>query len=178
MIKKVLVFLLFVLITPIISGVYGIIHDQITCTISPEYYTKFKFHQFGIDYLYIHSGEIPLREGAAIVGFMATWWVGIPIGLAIGIMSLFFKANSITYGFKSILIVFFTAILMGVVGYLVSYFFLDSNNYINTIPVDVTEPKKFLNSGMIHNFSYLGGALGLVFAIIYLIRTRLKINTN
>lgn len=46
--KKFLILILIILIAPIIGGLYGILHDQLTYTISPEYYTKFKFYQFGL----------------------------------------------------------------------------------------------------------------------------------
>jgi len=51
---------------------YGIIHDQITYSISPEYYTKFKFYQFGLIKSpndFVHNP----RQMAIIVGIMATW---------------------------------------------------------------------------------------------------------
>ncbi|WP_321516153.1 hypothetical protein [Marinifilum fragile] len=47
--KKFLTLLLLILIASMLGGVYGMLHDQITYTISEEYYTKFKFIQFGID---------------------------------------------------------------------------------------------------------------------------------
>ena len=34
------------LVGAIIAGVYGMLHDQITFSISPEYFTKLKFEQF------------------------------------------------------------------------------------------------------------------------------------
>lgn len=39
--KKFLMFLLTIALAPLIGGLYGILHDQLTYTISPEYYTKF-----------------------------------------------------------------------------------------------------------------------------------------
>ena len=55
----------------IVAGIYGIVHDQITYTISPEYLTKLKFDQF-------HYADIgpPDRVFVAAIGFLATWWVG------------------------------------------------------------------------------------------------------
>lgn len=55
----------------VVAGIYGIVHDQITYTISPEYFTKLKFDQF-------HYADIGLsdRVFVAAIGFLATWWVG------------------------------------------------------------------------------------------------------
>lgn len=48
MIYKLLSFLLIIFVSPFIAGLYGVLHDQLTYTIAPEYYTKFKFYQFGL----------------------------------------------------------------------------------------------------------------------------------
>ncbi|HEY6172439.1 MAG TPA: hypothetical protein VIX80_09295, partial [Candidatus Kapabacteria bacterium] len=67
---------------------YGIIHDQLTYSISPEYYTKFKFFQFGL----LDSGKEAQfsnpRIQVSVVGFMATWWMGLPVGLILGLVGL------------------------------------------------------------------------------------------
>jgi hypothetical protein len=77
--KKFLVFILLVLLAMLFSGIYGIFHDQVSYTVSPEYFTKFKFNQFGLDGL-----DLPDRVKVSIVGFLASWWMGIPIGLMVG----------------------------------------------------------------------------------------------
>ncbi len=46
--KKFFLFVFLVFFAILLSGLYGIIHDQISYTVSPEYFTKFKFQQFGI----------------------------------------------------------------------------------------------------------------------------------
>lgn len=46
--NKLKVFLLIIILPTIIAGFYGILHDQLTYTISSEYFTKFKFYQFGL----------------------------------------------------------------------------------------------------------------------------------
>ncbi len=46
--NKFIAFLLILLVAPLLGGIYGILHDQLTYTLSEEYYTKFKFIQFGI----------------------------------------------------------------------------------------------------------------------------------
>ena len=71
-----------ILITPIIAGCYGVIHDQITYTISNEYFTKYKFDQFGV------GPAVPYRLGVSYVGWMATWWMGIPLGIILGLIGL------------------------------------------------------------------------------------------
>lgn len=56
----------------LIAGVFGILHDEITYTLSPEYFTRMKFDQF-------RSADFgfPARVLVAEIGFLATWWVGL-----------------------------------------------------------------------------------------------------
>ena len=99
--NKIAALILICVLTPIIGAIYGVIHDQITYSISEEYYTKFKFIQFGLeDWGLGHnvgtltSPEIILEQprfGAAIIGALATWWVGLIIGVFLGIIGLFHR---------------------------------------------------------------------------------------
>ena len=58
-----------------VAGFYGVLHDQITYSISPEYFTRMKFLQFH----YADFG-LPPRVFVAEIGFLATWWVGLIAG--------------------------------------------------------------------------------------------------
>ena len=62
----------------IVAGAYGALHDQVSYTISPEYFTKLKFEQFA----WADFGW-PRRAFVAQVGFLATWWVGLIAGWAL-----------------------------------------------------------------------------------------------
>ena len=46
-VKKLIVYGLLVVIAVLFAGLYGVVHNQISYTVSPEYFTKFKFRQFG-----------------------------------------------------------------------------------------------------------------------------------
>lgn len=74
--KKFSILIPIVIITPIIGGLYGILHDQLTYSISPEYYTKFKFYQFGLMDMGNEAIFPNPRIEVSAVGFMATWWMG------------------------------------------------------------------------------------------------------
>ena len=58
-----------------IAGLYGIVHDQVTYSISQEYFTRLKFTQFR----WANMG-LPVRVFVAEIGFLATWWVGLIAG--------------------------------------------------------------------------------------------------
>lgn len=64
--------LLVAAIGAVVGGLYGIVHDQVTYSISEEYFTRNKFHQFA----YARPSFDSPRWFAGIIGFLATWWVG------------------------------------------------------------------------------------------------------
>jgi len=86
--KKLLVYVLLVLIAVVLASLYGIIHNQISYTVSPEDFTKFKFRQFGFVDM-----PFPERVLASMVGFLASWWMGIPIGLLVGAAGFIHKGH-------------------------------------------------------------------------------------
>lgn len=61
MLVRVLAAVLLVGVACVLSGLYGAVHNQISYSVSPEYFTKFKFVQFRIN-------GLPHRLGAAVVG--------------------------------------------------------------------------------------------------------------
>lgn len=183
--NKFLTFLFILMIAPLIGGIYGVIHDQLTYTISPEYYTKFKFIQFGI-YRWDSAEnigtetqrEIKLkypRLGATVVGFMATWWVGLFIGIVLGLLGLIHRNARCMFQitFKAFLITILVALATGLVGLFYGFYFIsDTPNYWY-LPEHIVYRKNFIAVGSMHNFSYLGGLLGLLVALVYSISQKI-----
>lgn len=157
-----------IFIAVILSGIYGIIHDQITYSISSEYFTKFKYEQFGFkpeDY----GGD---RQAVAIIGFLATWWVGLWVGIIIGCVGLIYPNHKqMKKGMtKALLIVFVSAVVFGVIGFFRGRYHLSSAGVNWWLPDDLINKSDFITVGSIHNYSYLGGGIGLLITIIYIIR--------
>ena len=158
----------------LIAGLYGIIHDQLTYTISPEYYTRFKFYQFelvdeGIDATTIESP----RLAVSVVGFLATWWMGIPIATIVGLFSLHSdKKFMMNVALKAFLIIISLAFLTGLVGLCIGYLVLaneTSESFTNWfIPANLVDFKSFIAVGSMHNYSYLGGILGTFAGFAYI----------
>jgi len=180
--KKFGIFLLFIIITPLLSGLYGIIHDQITYSISVEYFTKFKFYQFGLMDIGNEAIFPNPRLQVSIIGFMATWWLGIPIGVLLGIEVLRYKNPKEMFSatFKAIFITILVAVLGGIVGFFYGYFFLinrpieDFSTWY--IPDNIIDIKSYIEVGAIHNFSYISGIIGLLVALIYSSVKRKRVN--
>jgi hypothetical protein len=170
---KFLAFLLIIIIAPIIGGLYGIIHDQFTYTISNEYFTKFKFYQFEL----METGNEAIfpnpRLQVAIIGWNATWWMGIPIGLILGFEG-FGNINAksmLKITIKSLFLNVFVVFIVGLIGLAYGYFILSKQPMSNFeswyIPSNVIDPRTFINVSAMHNFSYIGGIIGLIIAITY-----------
>lgn len=175
--------LLIIGLAPIIGGLYGILHDQLTYTISPEYYTKFKFYQFGL----IDMGNEAIfpnpRIEVSAVGFMATWWMGLPIGLVLGLVGLIHRNNKQMFlaTMKAIIVTIIVAFTTGLVGLIYGKLYLANKGVDWWLPENLIDTKNFIAVGSMHNFSYLGGLTGLLAGVIYIVRQKRKYeatNTN
>ncbi|HEY3406348.1 MAG TPA: hypothetical protein VGK59_23330 [Ohtaekwangia sp.] len=174
--KKFLTLILIVVLACLLGGIYGILHDQITYSISPEYYTKFKFYQFGLQ----DGGNEAIfpapRIEVSIVGFMAVWWMGIPIGLVLGLVGMNHPdwKTMLIITLKSFLITLLIAFVTGLLGLAYGMLVLSEKPQHEFtgwfIPENLVDFKNFIAVGSMHNMSYLGGIIGLGGGIIYSVR--------
>jgi hypothetical protein len=154
----------------VIAGVYGVIHDQVTYSISPEYFTKMKFIQFN----YANFG-FPRRVFVAEVGVLATWWVGFFGGwfMARIVVPVFEGAARMTYILRGFAIMVAVAFLGSFTGYLLGLRRINDPNMSNWTAyysMGVSDLKSFVRVAYIHNASYVGGLFGLLIALIWLWR--------
>jgi hypothetical protein len=177
--KKLGVFILLVLIAIAMSGLYGIIHNQISYTVSPEYFTKFKFRQFGLA-----NSPLPERIRASMIGFLASWWMGIPIGILIGLTGFMHEGyrRMFKVSMWSFLVVVAFTLLFGLCGLLFGWLQTRSINIADYqtvwfIPDDVVDLRRFLCAGYMHNSSYLGGMLAILVAGIFHLVVRIQTKT-
>ena len=172
--RKFLTLLIIIVAAPAIAGLYGILHDQFTFTISPEYFTRFKFLQFHI------GSAIPYRMGVAIVGWKATWWMGIPIGFILGCIGLIHYDAKVMFliTMKAFVVAIIVAFATGLTGLLYGEIFLADKprEYFQHwfIPDNLIDFRSFISVGSMHNFSYLGGLTGLIAGMIYSVIQRRK----
>ncbi len=68
--------------------------------------------------------------------------------------------------------VFATTILFGFIGIIVGKLVLLNLNFNFSIPQEVVHKDNFTVAGSMHNFSYLGGLVGIIFGIIYQIKLK------
>lgn len=170
--KKFAVFIQWVLFSIIIAIVYGILHDQITYSISPEYYTKLKYDQFGLKPEWFGGN----RPTVAVIGFYATWWTGLYIGSGLGITALIHNStNQMSASIKrSILLVFIITVITGIAGYLYGKLYFSKTDVRWEFPETLVDKGDYITVATVHNFSYLGGLLGLIGGVIYIIWLKYK----
>ncbi len=173
--KKFGVFGLIVFLGVFVAGLYGLAHNQISYTVAPEYFTKFKFGQFG----FINT-PLPERVRASMVGVLASWWMDIPIGILVGAAGFIHRdaRRMLRVSLWSLLVTVAFTFLFGLGGLLYGYIRTAQINLAEYrgwfIPDDVTDMRRFLCAGYMHNSSYLGGVLAILVAWAFHIVVRLR----
>jgi len=162
------------LLGALLAGIYGALHDQISYSISPEYFTKLKFHQFS----YANFGLHP-RVFAAEVGFLASFWVGMIVAWLLARLGLtqIPQPNRRIVTLRAFLIVFASALVIGTSGALLGVARAKSGDLSSwetwERTLQLTDLPNFVIVAYLHNGSYLGGHLGFIAAAIY-VRTCFK----
>lgn len=169
--KENLLFILrWAILGSLIAGTYGVIHDQITYTISSEYFTNLKFKQF-------HYANFGLgnRIFVATIGFLATWWVGFFAGWLFA--RLYSAKQDLINARKSVIkaftIVFasgfVSAFIVGIGGYLL----INQNNidqsWAYTLKTySIKNAPYFMRVVYIHYASYAGGLMGIILSFVFI----------
>ena len=163
----------------VFGGLYGIIHDQVTYSISPEYFTRLKFGQFS----YADFG-FPPRILVGEIGFLATWWVGFFAAwflarTAIADLSPEAARRLMFRGFAIVFTSAFAAALLGAVlgKHRVANPDLSPWDAFQT-ELGIIDLPAFVRVAYIHNAGYLGGLIGLIAAICYVWRVKAKLRES
>ena len=161
--------LVFSLSGAVIAGVYGIIHDQITFNLGPEYFMEFKFQQF----FYLSKSQ-PEWLIVAEIGFLATWWVGFFAGWFMGRLTIPHLPikGATKQSLQGVLVMVVTAILSALAAYAWSPTRQEDPVMENWesmfVGRDIIDTVAFAQVGYIHNASYLGGLVGCVLALVWM----------
>ncbi|MFK7765717.1 MAG: hypothetical protein AB8B55_00645 [Mariniblastus sp.] len=153
----------FTVLGSLIAGSYGVLHDHVTYSIGPQYFTHFKFDQF--HWANLRMGN---RVYVSCIGFLATWWVGMIVAWILGRRMLPNQSRSVAA--KKILagfgVVFVTGFAAGLLAYGYGLYLGPGGDYSKWQPamekLGVTNTWAFVRVAYIHNAGYLGGAIGLV----------------
>ena len=154
---------LLVLLACLLAGLYGALHDQVSYSISPEYFSTFKFDQFEVPH------HLRGRWGVAMVGWMASWWMGVFIGIPLGTVALILPERKAYLGHGMIAcgVVMLTALAFAAVGQAERTTDEERGRY--WVPASVTDVDAFHRVGKMHERSYQGGYTGLATGAAYLV---------
>jgi hypothetical protein len=153
----------------VIAAMFGVVHDQITFSLSPEYFTRLKFLQFH----YANFG-LPQRIFVAEIGVLATWWVGLIAGWFIARKTVpnFPPKVALLKSLKGFAVMFLIAVFGSIMGYTFGLIRGPNADYSNWMHFasryGVENLPDFVRVAYIHNASYLGGLVGLVAALVVL----------
>ena len=156
-----------------IAGLYGVIHDAATFSISPEYFTKLKFQQF--HYLDFGWGD---HWMACSIGFVACWWVGLIVGWFLARKFVPdqpepLARRNIVAGFG---IVFACVVLSGLIGFGYGLWRGPDADYSLWTPIlaqrNIQDHWSFVRVAYIHNAGYIGGLSGLLIALFTIRRLK------
>lgn len=114
--------------------------------------------------------------GASIVGWNASWWMGIvigiflvPIGCVVPGAKRYFLAVLRSYA-----VVALTALTVGLAALLIAYISIKDQSVGEIVRYGkaISHPVEFARAGTMHNFSYLGGLIGIFTGIIWIVIER------
>jgi hypothetical protein len=155
------VYLGFIALAMVAAGIFGALHDQISYTVAPEYFTHFKFLQFNL-----RDPTVPERVRAGEVGFLASWWMGVPLGVLVGLGGFLHRpaGRMLRVLLWSILVACGFALIFALCG--LAYGYLQTRNidladYRGWFVPQGVALRPFLCAGYMHNSAYLGGVLAI-----------------
>lgn len=166
------VMLAWALVGGCIGGLYGIIHDQLTFSLSPEYFTRFKFRQFA----WADFGQAP-RIFAGTVGFFAAGSVGAGAAWFLARLAApFTPSDTIVRALVPMGIVAAGGTAGGAVGFLLGCTRRANPDLSNWEPVlaafDVVDGPGFVHVAYVHNAGYIGALAGLLVVAFVVRRCR------
>ena len=166
----------FLLFCVAIALLYGVVNDQITVRISPEY---FLYGKGLADVVDAHPERLPWE--AAKVGLKATWSVGLMVGVVI------LLANNPKPGWPQwryrrlmrcmpwvITSAMGCAALLGIAGH-TGALALFSEDFRQMLLHNEYHPYCFMAAFGIHLGGYIGGLGGMIAAVVYIRRSRRKV---
>jgi hypothetical protein len=152
-------FLSIVALSIVAAVTYGIIHDQITARICVEYFT--------IGHPRLIDSNSPTLL-ALFWGVIATWWVGLPLGVGLAVVARLGKrpqlrARDLLNPLRTLLVsMFCVALLAGAIGYMMA---IRGDFQLNPWLTEHVPPDRhvaFIICQWAHSASYLAAFLGAV----------------
>jgi membrane associated rhomboid family serine protease len=154
----------------LIAGVYGALYDQLTYSICPEFFTKYRFIQSQFKF----ESDLSPRLGVAFIGFLNTWKAGVIIGSILSLAGLITKnpKHMLHITSRAFYITLIIAFIAGIIGW-----------SIGSLPgqadpdpsLAIMDKEHFKTVENMLNFSYAGAVIGMFIGIFYLVYKHKKL---
>ena len=167
-----------------VALLYGIINDQITVTISWEYF------YYGKELDRVLGPAVPpdmaaLRWGAAKVGMMATWSAGLIFGVALLLANNPMRSLP-RMGYRRLLriglpIMVLSAVVCGVVGGIAGYhgwLTWCSDDFADLVQMNMYRPYHFMCTWGVHLGGYVGGLIGTIVVVAVVLQRRVNLRNR
>ena len=161
------------------AALYGILNDQITVTLCPEYFSVFKREQFAPALEQMGLLNAPTRIQALLVGTLATWWFGLLVGVVLSIGGLpgrrpvLATRRYVRAGGGIMLFAFCVSVLLGSVAYIVEPFVKPLGDQWPFLR-GIHSVRRAFVVGFWHNGAYLGGFSATIAALLRVRRQRIS----
>lgn len=157
------------ILCPIIAGIYGMLHDQITFTISAEYFLYFKA---------LRKTTLPHRLAASIIGWNGTWWLGLFAAIILVLLYLI-KRNTdhlIKNVVSNALWIICISAAAGIVGGVVGFIFpTQSGEFFDfAMRHNVEYYTAYFSVWMIHWGGYIGSVVGIVYFCLRIVLKKIN----
>ena len=152
---------------------YGILHDQVTAHLCVEYFTV------------AHPPVFPTRSPFLLAigwGVIATWWVGLPLGVVLAATSRLGPKDKLTFRqvrssiLRLMTVSAIAALLAGLTGAVLVATGLNSFDWYWRDRISPDKHVAFTAATWAHSASYLFGFLGGLFLIGFTIWRRLRLS--
>ncbi len=153
------------LASALVMGFYGLIHNQISYSLSPEYFTQVKFKQF--HYLDFGLGD---RIFAACIGFVASSGAGLVVGWLLA--RRYLRNRSIDLACKNIKLGFIIVWVMAVSFAVLTGLYTAQVRPDYAVWADmiqryaISDPRSFIQVAYMHIASYSGGLMGVLVTLL------------
>jgi hypothetical protein len=161
--------LIWIAITVVFAVLYGVVNDQMTVSISSEYYSVYKYGQF-MPWLDKYGlVDAPLRVQAVLIGTLATWWYGVFLGIMLGISSMVGRYAPLSTGYylrivgAVMMATLAVSVIFGSVAFTAAPFVHPSAEKMPFLE-GIQNVRNAYTVGSWHNGSYLGAFISTVIA--------------
>ncbi len=166
-------FILLFMIALLLTSVFGMLYGMLAVSISEEFYIYKELPTLGLESITM-SDKLPKQVLAGIAGFLAWLRVGLFPGFILPLMGLFHEKPSdmVKYTLRSIALGIGITVVVSLVGALLGMFWSGKvmvGDMIWRMPPALGGVRPFIVMDTIYYFSYMGGIIGLMAAIVYML---------